>query len=220
MLKKLNNKGFTLLEGIIALTVITVGLMVGLTLAISNLLATQDNERRIIAANLAREGIEVVRNIRDNNWDHIEANDTYAGGTYYTFDTFLDETDVDVGNHFLVKIDNTTDPDRYVLVDTPSNSITSMDDCVLGNECLVNYNGATGEYGLTVGDSSIYHRLVTLQDICFNDSNNSETEKAIDANCSGLPGEEKIGVLVTSHVRYITNRDHDIIVKERLYDWR
>lgn len=60
--------GFTLIEGIIATGIISTALIVGLALAYSNLTAAQANADRVIAGNLAREGLEVIRNIRDSNW--------------------------------------------------------------------------------------------------------------------------------------------------------
>lgn len=63
-----NNKGQGLVEVIIALGVITTGIVGVLTLTYSSLSASETSIKQIIAANLAREGVEVVRNIRDSNW--------------------------------------------------------------------------------------------------------------------------------------------------------
>ena len=60
--------GFTLLETIVAVGLITVGLISALALISSSLFYVSSIEDRLIAANLAGEGIEIVRNIRDNNW--------------------------------------------------------------------------------------------------------------------------------------------------------
>ena len=79
-----NKQGFTLLEMLLALSVLSVGIMSAFTLAMANLNTARDNYERIRAANLAREGIEIARNIRDTNWLKIEANedcDTVSAGT-------------------------------------------------------------------------------------------------------------------------------------------
>ena len=60
--------GQTLLEGIIAIFVVTVGLMAVIGLAISNNTNAQLNNNRVIATTLAREGLEVVKHVRDSNW--------------------------------------------------------------------------------------------------------------------------------------------------------
>lgn len=61
-------KGFTLLELMITIFVIAVGL-VGIMTLIQNTLQSASIVRlNLTAAYLAQEGIELTRNIRDNNW--------------------------------------------------------------------------------------------------------------------------------------------------------
>jgi len=60
--------GFTLIEAIVAIGVISVGFVGSLVLlskASSQAVAVKD---RVVAAHLAAEGVEVIRNIRDTNW--------------------------------------------------------------------------------------------------------------------------------------------------------
>jgi Tfp pilus assembly protein PilV len=60
--------GLTLLEVIIAITVLTIG-TVGISFFISYTIAfSRIPYQKLIAAYLAQEGIEIVRNIRDTNW--------------------------------------------------------------------------------------------------------------------------------------------------------
>jgi len=88
------NSGFTLLEGIIATGIIGAALIVGITLALSNLNAARANANRIIAANLAREGIEVIRNVRDSNWMrrafNVSKDTASAGIDFYNWSDFID----------------------------------------------------------------------------------------------------------------------------------
>ena len=63
-----NNKGFTLVETLIAITLVTVGLLGAVTLIIYAISVTSLVRGKLIASQLAQEGVEVVRNIRDNNW--------------------------------------------------------------------------------------------------------------------------------------------------------
>ena len=60
--------GFTLIEVMAAVAVLSIGLIGGLTAITKNLSIISGGEDRIIAANLAAEGIELVRNVRDTNW--------------------------------------------------------------------------------------------------------------------------------------------------------
>lgn len=62
------NKGFTLVEAIVAMGVISVGLVGSLVLISKSSSQVSILKDRVIAAHLAEEGIEVVHNIRDTNW--------------------------------------------------------------------------------------------------------------------------------------------------------
>lgn len=61
-------KGQGLLETIVAIGVIVTGLISVMTLVISNLTSAREAALRYQAVNLAREGIELIRNKRDSNW--------------------------------------------------------------------------------------------------------------------------------------------------------
>lgn len=60
--------GFTLIETIVAVGIIVIGLISALTLITNSLFYVSNIGDRLIAANLTAEGLEVVKNIRDNNW--------------------------------------------------------------------------------------------------------------------------------------------------------
>mgnify|MGYP001557849479 CR=1 FL=1 len=78
-----NNKGFTLLETIVAVGVIMIGLVAVLTLINNSLFYVSLIKDRLIAANLNSEGLEVVKNIRDNNWLQNRAwNNGLSDGDY------------------------------------------------------------------------------------------------------------------------------------------
>ena len=61
-------RGFTLVEAMVALIIITVALGPVFILATSSVNVALRIEHNLIASNLAQEGVEVVRNIRDTNW--------------------------------------------------------------------------------------------------------------------------------------------------------
>lgn len=71
-MKQCNNitmkKGLTLLEVIIAIFLITVGVLGALALITRTISITGISSQKLIASYLAQEGIEIVRNIRDGNW--------------------------------------------------------------------------------------------------------------------------------------------------------
>ena len=61
-------KGFTLMEAIVAIFVITTGIVGVSSLVTQTISSATFSKDRLIAAYLAQEGIEIVRNIRDTNW--------------------------------------------------------------------------------------------------------------------------------------------------------
>lgn len=66
--KRKRSRGFTLLEVITAIFILTVGAGASFALIQQTLLASSLIEFKLIASYLAQEGIEIVRNIRDTNW--------------------------------------------------------------------------------------------------------------------------------------------------------
>lgn len=61
-------RGFTLLESLVAIAIFTVGVSAAVFVITQSLNVGARTKDKIIAAHLASEGIEVVRNIRDRNW--------------------------------------------------------------------------------------------------------------------------------------------------------
>lgn len=81
--KNFLNSGFTLIETLVATGIIVVGLVSALTLINTSLFYVSNINDRLIAANLSAEGIELVRNIRDNNWlQDKDWNNGLADGDY------------------------------------------------------------------------------------------------------------------------------------------
>ncbi len=62
------NKGFTLMEVIVAVGVIITALVTIIGLISFSISGIRLNKSKTIAFGLAQEGLEVVKNIRDNNW--------------------------------------------------------------------------------------------------------------------------------------------------------
>ncbi len=63
-----NQKGQTLVEIMVAVGIITAVLIASLSLVIAVIQAGAVSRERVQAANLAQEGLEAVRNIRDSYW--------------------------------------------------------------------------------------------------------------------------------------------------------
>ncbi len=68
MFKNINKNGQGLLEVMAAIYIIIVGLLSIFNLSVFNGQMEDYNHQMFIASNLARQGIEEIRNIRDTNW--------------------------------------------------------------------------------------------------------------------------------------------------------
>jgi prepilin-type N-terminal cleavage/methylation domain-containing protein len=64
---KQKNRGFTLIETLVAITILVSAVAAPLTLAFRGLIAAQFTKSQIIASYLAQDAVEYVRNIRDEN---------------------------------------------------------------------------------------------------------------------------------------------------------
>lgn len=60
--------GFSFIESMVAVVVLSTGIIVSVSLISKALQQTLDSRNQVIAGLLAEEGVELVRNIRDNNW--------------------------------------------------------------------------------------------------------------------------------------------------------
>jgi type II secretory pathway pseudopilin PulG len=61
-------KGFTLAEVLVAIFILVTGI-IGVSFLITNTISSVNHSsKKLVAAYLAQEGIEIVRNIRDTNW--------------------------------------------------------------------------------------------------------------------------------------------------------
>jgi len=71
MLRRIDIKtknGFTLIETLSAIFIILIGLVSGLSLITQTISFMSLASSKLVASYLTQEGIEIVRNIRDNNW--------------------------------------------------------------------------------------------------------------------------------------------------------
>jgi prepilin-type N-terminal cleavage/methylation domain-containing protein len=77
-------KGFTLVEILTVLFIVSLGLVGILSLIVQNIQSQSYNKNNLIAYQLAQEGIELIREVRDSNWKAEASFDTdLASGQYY-----------------------------------------------------------------------------------------------------------------------------------------
>ncbi|MFA5163039.1 MAG: prepilin-type N-terminal cleavage/methylation domain-containing protein [Patescibacteria group bacterium] len=64
----ISKPGFSLLEVITVLFIISIGMIGTMSLIVQNIQTEQANRGNLIACQLAQEGLELIRKTRDNNW--------------------------------------------------------------------------------------------------------------------------------------------------------
>lgn len=82
--KTIVSAGFSLIEIITVLFVVSIGLLGVMSLIIQNIESQSFNRKNVVAYQLAQEGLELVRRTRDTNW--LAGNDWDEGlaeGSYY-----------------------------------------------------------------------------------------------------------------------------------------
>lgn len=84
----MKSRGFTLLEVIVAIFILTVGVGGTFSLIQQTLYAASISESKLIASYLAQEGVEIVKNIRDRAW--LEKREL---GSIISWDEYLPEGD-------------------------------------------------------------------------------------------------------------------------------
>ena len=195
MKKILSQSGMTFMEVIVAVTVLIVGVIGGLTLTIFNLNTSVASEGKLMAANLAREGIEVIRQFRDSNW---LGNDDWNNG-FSGIGRLIVEFDP-AGNIW---------------------SITEVDvaGIVSCTECQLYYDSADGIFShSSAGEATGYKRLITINEICWQDSIEDEAVLNYGSQCSA---NTLVGYQLTTEVVWRDNNlDRTLSIIDRIYDWR
>jgi len=193
-----DNRGQGLIELLIAIFVVVVGIVAVVTLSISTITAARESLATIEAANLAREGIEVVRNIRDSNW-LAAANGAEVDWDYNLYKE--DGGDFDYVGALVFDPDNGTWSLNYDATDT---RLWRLPDGT--------YVGSNA-WG---GSASGFYREIRTYPIC---DGGSLMGTVIETGfCNPEP---KIGVKIQSVITWNDKgRDRSTIAEENLYNWR
>lgn len=190
-------KGQSLIELLVAMVVIIIGLSAASGIVFSNIRVQEISADRLVASNLAREGIEYVKEIRDSNW--------LAGSAFNTgMQSGTDYTAVPIWtNGAFTGLDFTAiaiTSDAHTLIKLSSHASTT-------NALYV--QGASYP-----GTPTMYRRLLLLQPIC-----SDMTVMAEGSACGG--GLTVIGVRITSTVTWTkrgTSRQSQVV--DEIYDWK
>lgn len=194
-------RGQSFIEAMVAITVIITSISSSLALIQSSITATRVGGMQVAAANLAREGIEVVRGLRDTNW--LRSQSFQVG--------LVDAAGVKTARPILdAQSGAWTISFEATSLTSPNAAVYMMDD---GVHLQADSQPAASAV-------SPYARVLTLQHICRDGSTGSERHVGSTATCLG--SETLAGLAVASTVRWraIGGQFQTLTAEERLYDWR
>ena len=93
-MNRTQKKGFSLVEIITILFIVSLGLVGILSLIVQNIQSQSYNRDNLIAYQLAQEGIELIRKVRDSNWKAgLPFNTNLAPDTDIVYQYYMDYRD-------------------------------------------------------------------------------------------------------------------------------
>ncbi len=202
-----------MLEAIVASGIIVTAVSAALTLVQSSINGAKSSEEQIVAYSLARESIEVVRQIRDSNW--------LAGRDY-------DENIIGPG--YILNSIPTFDPETSIWQLDFGDTDWDEDKVRVYKQTVIEGGAPVGLYrqAAVQPDGTVatrFRRLINLKKLCSNPA--GSTANFIDYNLysDSQPcpaGTENVGFEVNSHVRWDRpgGGEYQVHVIERMFDWR
>lgn len=197
-----------MLEAIVAIGIITTAISSSLTLVQGSIRAEGEAQSAVIAANLGREAVEVVRAIRDSN--------RLSGAA--DFDEGLKGPSFDYTGIPVFDVVNGTWSIDFTVEDiAQQEAIVYRQTSADGPATLGLYRQAMTQPAETIASS--FRRLVTLNALC-DDGIGGVTVATSGSGCGGA-GIGKIGIQVLVDLSWqLPGRSRRQTIEERLFDWR
>lgn len=195
-------RGQSFIEAMVAITVIVSAISSSLALVQSSITASRVGGAQVVAANLAREGLEVVRAARDTNW-------LMSRG----FQVGLTDPD---GNKTARPIFDPANGTWEISFEPTAVAAPNATVWLTGGGVYLQADAQPEGSG-----ASPYARILTLRHICRSDTTGEERIVGDATTC--LPGAETlVGLAATTTVRWrgVAGRFQTLEAEERLYDWR
>lgn len=191
--KKTQERGFTLIETLVAITILTIAVAAPLTLAAQSLMSAYTARDQVTAFHLAQEAIETVRAQRDHNLLTIIKTGEDTDGLWLQ-GLEVEERD-DITNEIAIQkpfmVDSISIDANFI----PCSGTT-------GSSCEnLSFNDAMGFYGHEEGSLSRFKRFVRITEV----ANTNEEEVTVRAEV-----QWRAGALGT--VR-------SVVVEENLFKW-
>jgi hypothetical protein len=200
-----------MLEAIVASGIIITAVGAALTLVHSSLAAAKESDNRLIASNLAREGVEAIRVIRDSNW--LVGNDWDQGlegsGQDYSGIVVFDPAVKTWSMDFTAAALSDAEAKVYEQVNT---GVPAQPGMFL--------QGVPQPDGT---DETLFRRLVEVRAICSVAAGSTANFVNFEVKAEGEACiTEKIGLQVRSTVGWTSGggAEHEIRAIENMFNWR
>lgn len=191
---KNNLQGLTLMETVIALGILVVGIISVISLSTASISLSKTSEQHIVVVNLAREGLEIVREVRDfSKSGNVSSVFDDENTRFFNTDSDPLTTEIDAGC-YIVDADS-----NFGLKTLATDVVCSGDNFTVNScgNCRIYYNELTNLYSNTAtGLQTPFYRVVKIV-------NTSATEKKILSK-----------VFWSEH-----GRTHEILLETHLMDW-
>src|SRR3989344_968315 len=150
---KQKNRGFTLIETLVAISIFTVSILALLSILTQGISDTNYAKNKIIASYLAQEGIEYIRNMRDTFMLYDPA-DTQTGWNSFSSKLVNASCEVSNGCYF---------DDQNLNYADPSQPMAEITVAACGSPCPpLLYDETTGKYGYAAGVDSGFTRKISI----------------------------------------------------------
>lgn len=192
-IKKLN-LGFTLLETVVALGIIVTTVAGPMSLIVRGVLSSSFSKNKVTAVNLAQEGLELIRQVRENNIICDQLNGPSS------WDWFKDPTPP--GNPIITAAVE-ADADATETISCGAQSIITPKLTVYAATKL-RFDPTTGFYRYGGAQETIFSRRIDID------------QPSADGN---IPASEQRDITVTVNWKE-RGFDKILVLKERMYNWR
>jgi len=198
-----------MIEAIVAVAIIGIALVGFLSQSTYNYLAVSESFTRNIASNLAREGLEVVRNMRDTNWLKGCPSPEKPAECFVWNSGFSHNMEYSAVANFDM------DAKKWSLGFVNKD----FDICVTSETCRLYGNQSGFLTALpTNAEPSIYYRQLELRPICADAFECGGDGVCVSGEkCSGA----QIGIEVAARIGWKKGGEwRNVMLAERLYNWK
>lgn len=232
MIRKLKNKGGeTITETIIAISILAIGITFSSTLMANSLININVSKNRFVAVNIAREGIEAMRNIRDTNWlkfssnrrtcwNHMPQENIPDNCEDSIPPDGVSDTPIEAGEYIIYKgtdhrwrlmpAEDDTDPENIIdntplfAVDINGDGVSDMYNHVVEG-ALIKKEGEGAE-----PENTVFKRKITVRylDDDGSDGNEENNRMLINAEVTWLRGDVERTVELKTHLTDYLGRDN------------